>query len=180
MKHKFSTFCKVASFVTMANVIAVTLLCHTVFAVEESEVKDRSLYFKVFNQAEILQMDLGANKIVGVTCDTYDDHPILIDGGEILPPAELLPLQHDMILGVSVICPAHSDAHFESSIHIDGDEEEYNGVWPITDASDGYFDDFHASATCVDAEGMYSNLLPKRIVLECLDHDAIISEEKTK
>lgn len=155
---------KTSSILTITTIaIMVMLTCQVALA----ESKNRSVYYKVFTE-----LVPNENQEAIVTCDAYDDHAITED---------LTQTQYDLILGVSAICGEQTDGHMDPVIHIDGFEGDIDF---LKDAEDGVIDVSQAVVTCIepldDPEG-YMGIppqVPHRIVLECLDHDAIITETK--
>lgn len=128
----------------------------------------RSTYLKEIKGAEL---NVDANRVAHVNCDAYEDHPMM-RLGEYLPGATMK--QYDMILGVSVLCPK-AEGHLDPVVHVDGNQSDLS-EWD--DMVDGYLDFFGATAQChlVDNGEVVWVTAPSRVVLECLDHDALLGE----
>lgn len=128
-----------------------------------ADAEQRSIYFKVFKKEELI-----ANKNK-VNCDSYDDHLIKYFDE---PDYNHKITQYDPIIGISTLCESW-EPHIDPVVHIDGTQTDSP---ELTDATDGFIDKISATVYCKDEYG--EERPADRVILECIDHDAITQKNK--
>lgn len=136
------------------------------------------IYIKVITADEMEEIDDG---VVTATCDNYTDHLFTWAGDDPAYPADWI-VQHDPILGVSVLCPGMLEDHLDPVVHLDGFEDDFI---PHKDIQDGLNDtNVKAVVYCrYQPDSGYPpqspdwqndlKYAPERIILECLDHKVL-------
>lgn len=154
-------------------VLSVTILFMMAYQAAWADTS-RSIYYKLFTD-----LSLDVNGKVTVTCDSYDDHVTLFDGDEI----EKNLTQYDPILGVSALCKDELDGHMDPVVHIDGFEGDVEDYY---DVEDGRIDRYKAVVVCNEGPDENGEVMfnpptaPLQIILECMDHDAIVASKEKK
>jgi hypothetical protein len=149
-------------------IISVTVALLMILVSQSSAGDKKDIYFKVFQGANLVPQE---NNEVIVSCNSYDDHTVR-NIGEMSPDDGSFP-QQDMIFGVSVLCPKSQD-RLDPVIHIYGNQSD---LWEWTDSEDGLLDFHQAKVYCQNKEFDFT-APASRVILECLDHDAITDKVK--
>jgi len=167
MKENATTHGKMTLVASLLGVFIVLILASPSQSVaagkERKEDVKRSIYFKVFQGADLIP---NQDKEVIVSCDSYDDHIFYRSSYPDGPPTTQVMNQTDMIIGVSGLCTY--SYHIDPIIHVDGNQGDFG---EYIDGEDGFTDFYSATVVCKDEFGNFWP--PSRVVLECLDHDAI-------